>query len=70
MVVDISDFVKSCKPCNRNKSPTTKPFGLLHPLETPSRPWASASMYFIVGLPPVLSGGVLVDSILTVTDLF
>ncbi|GAA6001864.1 hypothetical protein JCM5350_008266, partial [Sporobolomyces pararoseus] len=67
---DVFDFVKSCEPCRRNKSSTSKPFGLLHPLDTPTRPWTSASMDFVVGLPPVLLNGELADSILTVTDLF
>jgi hypothetical protein len=67
---DVFDFVKSCESCRRNKSSTSKPFGLLHPLATPSRPWESASMDFVVGLPPVLLNGNLVDSILTVTCLF
>jgi len=67
---DVFDFVKSCESCRRNKSSTSKPLGLLHPLATPSRPWEAASMDFVVGLPPVLLNSKLVDSILTVTCLF
>ncbi|GAA5992873.1 hypothetical protein JCM11641_001369 [Rhodosporidiobolus odoratus] len=65
----VMDYVKSCETCARAKSATSKPFGLLHPLPVPERPWAEASMDFVVGLPPVLYQGALVDSILSVTDL-
>ncbi|GAA6021407.1 hypothetical protein JCM10207_004723 [Rhodosporidiobolus poonsookiae] len=67
---DVHDFVRQCEVCSRNKSSTAKPFGLLHPLDSPSRPWQAAGMDFVVGLPGVLFNGELVDSILSVTDLF
>jgi transposase InsO family protein len=37
-------------------------------LDVPSRPWLWSTVDFVVGLPPVLYHGALVDQILTVTD--
>ncbi|GAA5988231.1 hypothetical protein JCM11641_002094 [Rhodosporidiobolus odoratus] len=68
MVKDTEDYVKGCEPCARNKSATTRPYGLLHPLPVPSGPWSMVGMDFVVGLPLVPFHGRLVDSILTVTD--
>ncbi|GAA5988190.1 hypothetical protein JCM11641_001605 [Rhodosporidiobolus odoratus] len=64
---DVHDFVRSCEVCACSKSATSKPFGSLHPLSVPSRPWSTAGMDFIVGLPPVIWHGEVVDSILSVT---
>ncbi|GAA5986412.1 hypothetical protein JCM11641_000990, partial [Rhodosporidiobolus odoratus] len=66
---DVFDYVRSCESCARSKAASSKPFGLLHPLDTPTRPWAAAGLDFMVGLPPVRVRGEVVDSILTVTDL-
>ena len=52
--------------CQRNKTETQRPAGLLQPLEVPSQVWADISMDFIEGLPKV--GGKSV--ILTVVDSF
>ena len=52
--------------CQRNKTETLRPAGLLQPLEVPSQVWADISMDFIEGLPKV--GGKSV--ILTMVDLF
>ncbi|GAA5918254.1 hypothetical protein JCM5296_000269 [Sporobolomyces johnsonii] len=64
---DVYDYCRACEGCSRGKSASAKPFGLLHPLDTPSRPWLWATLDFVVGLPPVLHNNVLVDSILTAT---
>ncbi|SNX83216.1 related to Gag-pol polyprotein [Melanopsichium pennsylvanicum] len=50
--------------CARYKAPRHRPYGLLQPLSTPSRPWNSISMDFIEGLPK--SEGY--DSIFVVVD--
>lgn len=57
-------YVQACDTCSRIKTPHHKPFGLLKPLDIPSRPWKSISMDFIVKLP--LSHGY--DSIWVVCD--
>lgn len=67
---DTKDFCRSCETCARGKPTTSKPFGLLHPMPVPSRPWESAAMDFITGLPAVLHHFEMVDSILVVTDVF
>jgi transposase InsO family protein len=46
--------------------PRHHPYGLLHPLPIPTKPWQSISMDFIIDLP--LSQGF--DTILTVVDRF
>ncbi|WVZ69650.1 hypothetical protein U9M48_018405 [Paspalum notatum var. saurae] len=62
----VQDWVRSCATCQRNKTETLRPAGLLQPLEVPSQVWADISLDFIEGLPKV--GGKSV--ILTVVDRF
>jgi len=62
----VQDWVRTCDTCQRNKTQTLRPAGLLQPLEVPSQVWADISMDFIEGLPKV--GGKSV--ILTVVDRF
>jgi len=47
----ITEYVRSCDVCQRNKVIRHKKYGLLEPLEVPMRPWTAISMDFIVGLP-------------------
>ena len=49
----VHDFVRSCDTCQRNKTPTTQPAGLLQPLDVPAQVWADISMDFVEGLPKV-----------------
>ncbi|KAF8752755.1 hypothetical protein RHS01_07336 [Rhizoctonia solani] len=44
-------YVTGCDLCARTKAERHCPYGLLQPLEVPSRPWKSISMDFIVKLP-------------------
>jgi hypothetical protein len=62
----VRDWVRSCATCQRNKTETLQPVGLLQPLEVPSQVWADISMDFIEGLPKVNGKSV----ILTVVDRF
>jgi hypothetical protein len=62
----VQDFVRSCDSCQRNKTPTTHPAGLLQPLDVPSQVWADISMDLVDGLPKVHGKSV----ILTVVDQF
>ena len=55
MAEEISDFVRSCDDCQRNKASRHKRHGTLHPLELSYAPWDSISMDFITQLP--LSNG-------------
>jgi hypothetical protein len=62
----VLDFVRSYDVCQRNKTPTTQPAGLLQPLDVPSQVWADISMDFIEGLPKVHDK----SFVLTVVDRF
>jgi hypothetical protein len=62
----VRDWVRSYATCQRNKTETLQPAGLLQPLEVPSQVWADISMDFIEGLPKVNRKSV----ILTVIDRF
>ena len=58
--------MRSCSTCQRNKTETLHPAGLLQPLPVPSRVWADISLDFIEALPKVHGKSVL----LTVVDRF
>jgi hypothetical protein len=62
----VQDWVRSCVTCQRNKTETLRPAGMLQPLEVPTQVWADIAMDFIEGLPKV--GGKSI--ILTVVDRF
>jgi hypothetical protein len=62
----VADWVRTCTTCQRNKTETLQPVGLLQPLQVSSQVWADISMDFIEGLPKVGSKSV----ILTVVDRF
>lgn len=62
----IRDFVRACSACQRNKTETLQPAGLLQPLQVPSQIWADISLDFIEGLPKVHGKSV----ILTAGDKF
>jgi len=47
----ITEYVRSCDVCQRNKVIRHTKYGLLEPLEVPMRPWTAISMDFIVGVP-------------------
>ena len=62
----VQDLVRSCTTCQRNKTETVQPAGLLQPLDVPTQVWADISLDFIEGLPKVAGKSV----ILTVVDRF
>jgi hypothetical protein len=47
----ISIYIKHCDLCNQTKVQHQRPFGELHPSETPEAPWEVISVDFIVELP-------------------
>ncbi|KAJ9517116.1 hypothetical protein QJQ45_009020 [Haematococcus lacustris] len=61
----VVDYVRRCHVCQRNKSSTQKPAGLMVPLQMPKAPWDSVSMDFVVKLPKTAAGH---DSILVIVD--
>ena len=61
---DVRDYVGACDTCQRIKSDSRKPSGLLQPLPIPERIWEDVTMDFIEGLP--MSNGF--NGILVVVD--
>lgn len=49
----VSEFVKGCAICQRNKTEHLHPAGLLQPLAVPSSVWQDISMDFVEGVPKV-----------------
>jgi len=47
----ITDFVRSCLQCQKNKAARHQPYGLLMPMELPHALWQSIAMDFITDLP-------------------
>src|SRR6266849_3792034 len=63
---DVTDYVRSCDPCQKIKHNRGAGIGYLQPLEIPSNPFDHISLDFVTGLPP--SRGK--DAILVVVDKF
>ena len=51
MKSDLKQFVRNCDVCQRIKSDTKSPVGLLQPLPIPTTSWTNVSLYFVEGLP-------------------
>jgi hypothetical protein len=56
MVDHIKTFVTTCDACQRIKSSSQLPAGLLQPLPTPGQQWEQMTMDFIIKLPPTQDG--------------
>ncbi|KAJ9510442.1 hypothetical protein QJQ45_015921, partial [Haematococcus lacustris] len=56
MAAAVHDYIRTCTHCQRNKSSTTKPFGLLQPLPVPQHWWEQVSMDLITQLPVTSAG--------------
>lgn len=73
VAADVAHYVASCPMCQRNKTSTSKPGGLLQPLPIPRRPWGSVSLDFIGPLPKTATGNnailVFVDRLTKMTRL-
>jgi hypothetical protein len=49
----VSEFVRACAMCQRNKAEHLHPAGLLQPLEVPLAVWADIAMDFMEGFPRI-----------------
>jgi hypothetical protein len=67
MVKDIHLYIKSCDTCQRTKSSTQSPYGLLQPIPPPTDKFQTYSMDFIGPLPQTPSG---FNGILVIIDTF
>ena len=47
----VEEYIRKCTICRRNKHDRHVPYGLLQPLQVPTRLWQSVAMDFIVKLP-------------------
>jgi hypothetical protein len=65
VTTDVTQYVKTCDSCQRNKSRNKLPAGLLQPLSVPGEPWQSFSMDMVVDLPQTEAGS---DSITVFVD--
>jgi hypothetical protein len=63
----IRSYVESCDVCQRTKSSTQSPAGLLQPLPTPDKPWSQVSLDLITQLPKTRQGH---DAIIVFVDRF
>jgi hypothetical protein len=63
----IGIYIKTCDLCNRTELQCRRPFGELHPSETPEAPWDMVSVDFIVELPESHGYNVIMNVIDSVT---
>ncbi len=56
MLLDITDYVRACPSCQRNKASNKPASGTMHPLPIPESRWESVSVDFIVQLPRTSHG--------------
>ncbi|KAK8777518.1 hypothetical protein V5799_029140 [Amblyomma americanum] len=53
---DVAHYVKTCRDCQRRKTPPTRPAGFLNPIEPPSRPFQQIGMDLLGPFPTSTSG--------------
>lgn len=56
LTADVAHYVKTCRDCQRRKTPTTRPAGLLQPVEPPQRPFQQIGMDLLGPFPTSTSG--------------
>lgn len=63
----LKDYIKHCPTCGTNQTRRHKPFGALQPIMSPSVPFHTITMDFVLALPLTKEG---FDCILTITDKY
>lgn len=66
MTKDVEKYTSECLRCRRSVAAKHRPYGLLNPLQPPTRAWEDVTMDFITELPPSKLSGVVYDSILVI----
>ena len=51
LATDVRKYCESCATCKRSKPSNQRPYGLLNPLDVPSKPWESIGIDFVGPLP-------------------
>lgn len=51
ITVDVNAYCATCTTCQRTKPSNQKPYGLLHPLQVPTKPWELIGIDFVGLLP-------------------
>ena len=69
MAMDIHKYCESCTTRKRSKPLNQKPYGLLHPLQVPTKPWESISIDFVGPLPVSKDRNGKYNSITVIIDL-
>ena len=56
LAADVTRYVRTCRDCQRRKTPPTRPAGLLQPIEPPRRPFQQIGMDLLGPFPTSNSG--------------
>jgi len=70
LTADVKAYCESCRTCATSKSNTTAPYGLLHPLAVPDRPWDVIGVDFVGPLPESRTRTGIFDMICVIIDHF
>ncbi len=62
---DVAEYIKYCPSCQVQKGSTSRPVGLLQPLEVPPYPWHTVNTDYMTGLPKTAAGN---DAIVVFVD--
>lgn len=69
MASKLHEFIRHCPHCQLNQTPRHKPYGSLQPILTPSKPFHTITIDFILALPPTRLPEEF-DCAMSVTDKF
>ena len=70
LLPDVEKYCNSCIVCKRGKASSTKPYGLLNPLEIWTQPWDAIGIDFVGPLPESKNRDGYFNAITTIIDLF